>query len=226
MSKFFYDKLLELYISNDIESVNSITEDSNNFEEVYKKVFSNEEKDNYEFQKDCDRLHFSTENLSSNKNRSNLNSINTPVFSIFNISEQKNNETKNILGHKKRRKTQEKEGNINYNSNKKKHNKYDKDNVLIKIQIHYMNFIIHFLNAILSLFKYNKKERFCLIDHELKQKVNKEYSDHLKTLKLGDIAKMKKSPKFKTLEKKHNENIYNKIINNPYMKNIFEENYN
>ena len=58
-------------------------------------------------------------------------------------------------------------GKVNSDINDKNHDKLVTDNLLRKFQIHYLSFIISFLNEILLLFKYHKK--FLKLDNELKK---------------------------------------------------------
>ena len=60
----------------------------------------------------------------------------------------------------------------------KTHDKFAPDNLLRKIQVHYLTFIISFLNEILLLFKYHKK--FLKIDYEFNKNVNKKNVQELK----------------------------------------------
>ena len=221
MSNFILD---DLSFSLDLECEINSTLDSNDLEEVCKKIFSIEQLSqnqiqNLENEKQEDELrYFALETANSPKISSPLNSITGNIFTVFK-DEEKN---LNTLLHQKRGR---KKGNDNKRTKYKNHDKYDKDNSLTKIQVHYFNFIIHFLNTILPIFKFNKREHFYIIDYRIKQKVNKEYSDYLKTLKLADIVKMKISDKCCSIEKNFNIKLYNEVKTIPVINNILEENY-
>ena len=58
------------------------------------------------------------------------------------------------------------------------HDKFSTDNLLRKVQVHYISFIVTFLNKILEVF--NFKERFYKLDYEFKKNVNKKFVSSLK----------------------------------------------
>ena len=103
------------------------------------------------------------------------------------------------------------------------HDKFGADNLLRKIQVHYLSFIIQFANAVLNKFQYD--EFFVKTDYKLKKIVNKDYISFLKGLTISEILCWDISPKFKKIEKEYNRNLYNKVIKNPIIKNIFSEKY-
>ena len=221
MSNFFEEDENLLQV---LESENTSTYDSNDIKEACKKISLSEkicenQKQNEEKEKKEDKLRYFTYNyLETSNSLKTSNSTTVHIFNVFN--KEKNNS--NILLNKKRGR---KQGNIIKRIKYKNHDKYDKDNVLTKIQSNSINFIPKYLNEILPKFNFNKRERFYLIDYELKKKVNKEYSDYLKTLKLSDIVQMKISPKCTAVDKNHNINLYNKVKNIPVINNILEEKY-
>jgi len=94
-------------------------------------------------------------------------------------------------------------------SKKKIHDKYSVDNMLRKIQIHYLNFIIGFLNEILKNLNY--EQRFLKLNYEYKKNVNKDFVERLKKSTLKDIVIIKISRKYKNydnnINKKHSEDI-------------------
>lgn len=83
----------------------------------------------------------------------------------------------------------------------KKHDKYEKDNILTKIQIHYKNFLISFANEIIKKIiweeSYNSKNLdkiihlkeylFNNIDHKFKSNIKKEIMKYIETIKIKDI---------------------------------------
>ena len=128
----------------------------------------------------------------------------------------------NIL--KKKRGRQIKENNISKIRNIKKiHNKFSTDNLLRKIQVHYLSFIISVANIILKAFNY--KEKFYKLDYDLKKKVNKDYFESLKKKKIYEIICNNISKKYKEKNANINTIIYEKIQNNEILKNFFNENY-
>ena len=139
---------------------------------------------------------------------------------------QKEKSVKFII--KKKKRGREKKKNL-----KKIHDKNTIDNVLRKIQVNYMSFLISFINEILNNLKY--KEKFCKLDYKIKQNVNNKFFESLKTKNIGEIicsnisGKYKKDGKNnkdileKIKEKKNNKEINNK--ENEVIINILSENY-
>ena len=105
-----------------------------------------------------------------------------------------------------------------------RHDKFSDDNILRKVQVHYMSFIPNFVNNILSFFGY--KEQFLKIDYEYKRNVKKEFISSLKTACIGDILKKEISCKYINYDRNINELIFTKVINKcPSLKNLFDKNY-
>ena len=101
------------------------------------------------------------------------------------------------------------------------HNKYHPDNILTKIQVHFISFIFIFVNLVLKTLGY--KEQFNKINYKIKRKISKKYINDLKGKNIEYILKQKKSPKYK--KNKENEDIYEKLKNEPILKIIFSYNY-
>ena len=183
---------------------------------------------------------------SENSNRNNDNSYN--LFPIFHLEEKENNidekeqnklyflekekpkksfkkfESKKHLKKKRgRKKRKQKEINENeVNNYTKIHDKHTSDNVLRKIQVHYLTFIISFINEIL----YNLKlsQRFYKLSYSFKKNVKKEFVNSLNNKNIGEILCNKISNKYKK-DVNINKNIYDKIKENKILKEIFSENY-
>ena len=115
---------------------------------------------------------------------------------------------------------------IKDNINKVKiHDKNSSDNLLIKIQVHYISFIVSFINEILKNLNY--KQRFFKLDYKFKKNVKKEFVESLKTQNIGDIICNEISDKYdkKKYNKKNNISIYNEVKNDEILRKIFSENY-
>ena len=83
----------------------------------------------------------------------------------------------------------------NSKENKKKtHDKNTSDNLLRKVQVHYLSFIVNYLNDILKNLKY--KQKFFNLDYDFKSNINKEYVENLKTKTIGEIISNKISYNF------------------------------
>ena len=151
-----------------------------------------------------------------------------PFQNEFNFEDKKEKEKKILFINKKDfknskgRKTNRDKSNINYKY-RYIHDKFGTDNLLRKIQVHYLSFIVDFSNSVLLKFQYD--EFFVKIDYKLKRKVNKDYISFLKGLNISEILCWDISPKFRKITKENNKNLYNKVIENPVIKQIFEEKY-
>ena len=110
----------------------------------------------------------------------------------------------------------------NPNLKVKTHDKYSTDNLLRKIQVHYLTFIVDFLNEILSLLNCGKK--FLKLDYEFKKNVNKKNVEYLKEKKIKDIICNRISKKYRNVEY-YNKAIYEQIKDNTILNNMLSENY-
>ena len=120
------------------------------------------------------------------------------------------------LGRKtKRMKCEEKE--------KKYHNRESQDNMLRKINGHYISFIIGFVNTILDILEF--KEQFKNINYKYKIKINKKYFSYLKNRNIGEILNQDISPKLRNQPIDHNKIIFEKLRDNPIIKKLFSQNY-
>jgi hypothetical protein len=109
---------------------------------------------------------------------------------------------------------------------KKQHSAFDQDNIIRKIQVHYISFIIDFTNdVILSIYKNNKNMIFKSINYEFKKTVNHSYIQKLFSKNIGEIVKLRASPKNKKFNENINEIIYLKLINIEIFKKLFEMSY-
>ena len=143
-----------------------------------------------------------------------ISKISTTQSKIFKVTIEK--ETKSIKTQKRRRSK-------NKNDNQNIHNKYSEDNILRKVQIHFLNFIIFILNDILKELNYT--ERFLKIDYHIKKKVSKDYIKCLKTKKISDIVCLDITSKFTTKDKDTNRIIYDKIKDNEILNKLFDAEY-
>ena len=109
-------------------------------------------------------------------------------------------------------------------TNKKIHDKYTIDNVLRKLQVNYLTFIVSYINEILEILGY--KEKFFNLDYSIKKDINKKNVRFLNKQNIGEIICIQKSHKYK-INKESNTNIYEKIKqkNDKVLTKIFSENY-
>ena len=144
----------------------------------------------------------------------NSSEVNSPYFIISRQKEQSEQE-------KKRR---GKQVELNAKRSKKEmHSSISEDNILTKIQTHFLNFIIFFLNDCVYNYYKNRKIKFIKFAHEIKAKVSSKYLNKMKNSTIYDLlTEIEISSKFKRHNKNNNEKnakILNKI---PWFKKIFE----
>ena len=111
----------------------------------------------------------------------------------------------------------------NSDKNDKTHDKFSTDNLLRKIQVHYLTFIVNFINIILKTLNY--EQRFFKLDYGLKKNVNKKYFDSLKNKTIGEILCNKISIKYKKQNENANIKVYEQIKDMEILKKILSENY-
>jgi hypothetical protein len=99
---------------------------------------------------------------------------------------------------------------IDKKNNGKEHGKYDEDNIVRKIQVSYINFIIDFINEALKGIG-RKDLKFIPLDYLFKRVVNKKQRNFLKSHSVEEVIQSKTSPKYKTKDKNVNKEICEKI---------------
>lgn len=132
------------------------------------------------------------------------------------IQEEEIISTNYLIPKRKRGKAKTKDDN-------RKHNFDSFDNSLRKIQVHFLTFIIAFLNDL--LYKLNYKQRFKNLDYKFKRDINKK---SLALLKNNSIKKIiietKISEKYKNDCKYFNKKIYKEIEGNKVLREILSKN--
>ena len=124
---------------------------------------------------------------------------------------------------KKRGRKCEKSEKDRTNNSLKLPRKFNRDDITIKNQVHYSNFIPEFVNFELENYGINGK--FKKIDYQLKKKCNFNYFNELNGKKLYEILIMKESSRYKNSEENYNAKLYERIKDIPVIKNILNENY-
>lgn len=104
----------------------------------------------------------------------------------------------------------EKSNSSSEESNKKIHSNNWEDNLLRKIQIDYLDFIVNFANDTLKCL--NFPQRFLFLSYDFKKNVNKQFVSKLKQSNLKEIILNKISGKYKKYESDYNSIIYKDII--------------
>ena len=137
---------------------------------------------------------------------------------IFQVEARNDSSSTNSTNKKRGRR--KKKQNAKY---KREHKRDSPDNILRKIQVHFINFIVYFLNVILKNF--NFKQKFMKLDYEFKKGIKKEILNILKSKNLGELISQEISNKYKTKNKNYNKNIYGEIKNYKVINKILSINY-
>ena len=172
---------------------------------------SNESLRNYNTQKDS-KINPNTTQAINNVNEAIVNEdIKTEenkkgiFFKVF---------RQNQLRGRKRKKTKEKD---------RIHNKSQPDNILRKVQIYNINFIIFVVNRVLG--EIGSEEKFYNILYSFKSDINSKNFLEFKKYNLGDIVSQPVSSKFKKKVKEANLETFNKVKDLPIICELLEENY-
>ena len=102
------------------------------------------------------------------------------------------------------------------------HNASDYDNVLRKIQVHFLSFIVYFVNDLIEAFlPKNRELRFKNINYDLKKTVSHSYVQLLKNKKIGEILQFQASCKNRKFDFSINQQIFEKVCQlSPFLKNF------
>ena len=162
----------------------------------------------------------STINSSKVQINQNKNDSSTIKFIVAKNNFDEKSEMKFKFINKKRGRKSSKKG-------KREHSAFDQDNIIRKIQVHYISFIIDFTNDVIQNILIDNKDLFFKsINYEFKKIVNHSYLEKLNFLNIGDILKLKISPKIKKFNENINELIFNRLCNmNAFFKKFFETSY-
>ena len=136
----------------------------------------------------------------------------------INNEKKDNNENKNMKLNKKRKENRK---------NKKMHSASDDDNILRKIQVHFLSFVTNYINDILKEFIKDKTVPFFKnIDYKIKKTVNHRFVEELKSKNIAEILQLRPSPKMKIHDESVNKNIYIIICSLcPFMKEFLQRSY-
>ena len=110
---------------------------------------------------------------------------------------------------------------------KRIHEASDYDNILRKIQVHFLTFIISFANNLVEAFlPYNKDLKFKNLSYNLKKTVNHTYVENLKNKTFGEILQFQASSKNRKFSDSINKQIFQKVVNlSPFLNNFFNMPY-
>ena len=179
------------------------TSDINNFDEAYKEIFKNPKDEIFSINSDSMIIN----NNIISKEENNISSIKPkPLFKI-----QKN-------GNRGRKRS--------VNNLRKKHDAYSTDNILNKIQRHYFNFIIKFINDCNKNIYPNQKMQLRKFDGKQKAKVSKDYLENLKKSTIYDLLfNMDISEKYTRSVKNINKKYLKAFSKDIWLNNIFNMNF-
>ena len=110
---------------------------------------------------------------------------------------------------------------------KKPHSASDDDNIVRKIQVHFLTFLIYFANDIVkSVLGNEKRQKFRDINYDIKKKVNLSYINILRAKTIGEILQFKASIKSKNRDGPSNKEIYTEIKDaSPVFNSFFNKNF-
>ena len=139
---------------------------------------------------------------------------------------QENSKNKNSDKKEEKRKKSGRKRKRENENGKKYHTKFAYDNIIRKIQVHFLNFLVSFINEILKHYEF--KQKFFNIDYSIKKDIKKENVENLKSIEIGEILCKDISKKYKNQYKedvKINNKIYLEVIKNDNIKKILSEKY-
>ncbi len=119
---------------------------------------------------------------------------------------------------------------INKNTNlkkKKKHTGNANDNILRKIQVHFLTFVVNFINDVIAKLIVDKNApHFKHLSYTIKKNIKHQNIEDLKKKTIGELLQLDISPKIKLSDKNINKNIYKTIcVMCPSLKLYFQKNY-
>ena len=175
-------------------------------------IFSNNEREGLledESQLEHERRYFNTIANGITNESTLINESNGPK-KLFNIELVNRNSPINedLIGHKRR--------------------KFDYDNILSKVEVHFTNFINDYLNFFIDTFDDGKKitERFIKISHECMNNKSKVKFNEIIQKKVVEVISQDISSKFKYYPKDYNKKLCERLEKEiPIMKKILEQNY-
>ena len=95
---------------------------------------------------------------------------------------------------------------------RKAHKKSAFDNILTKIQVHFLNFVINLCNDALKLIIKDNKQYFRPINYKFKRNISYDNFNKLKCYPMRLILSQEISNKFKSVKKSINSDVLNKVI--------------
>ena len=115
----------------------------------------------------------------------------------------------------------------NKTKRKKEHSKFEKDNVMRKLNIHYISFIVKFVNFNIKKLISKKHPLFTNLCYDFKKKLNNSTFNELKNKTIGEVLRNEGSNKNKrniVYQKDDNEKVYNSVYPT-ILKDLLDINY-
>ena len=110
---------------------------------------------------------------------------------------------------------------------KKEHSKFEKDNIMRKLNIHFISFIVKYVNFNIQKLISKHQPLFINLSYEFKKKINNSTFAELKSMNLGEILRNEGSWKNKRnliYESDYNEKIF-KSVYKTSLKDLLDINY-
>ena len=143
----------------------------------------------------------------------------SPILPVLKLPDTQKN-LFSIESHKRRGRLRHKNGPIIHRSD-------SFDNLLRKIQVHFLNFLIDFCNDALKTEYENSDYSFKQIKYyRVKQEIKYSYLKNLKHCSIKDILNFDISLKYLNFDRKHNKKLLEKIESSSiWLYNLFQMNY-
>ena len=231
---------IPIYKSFKYHRIYKFTDENLSNENIIKKeedIKNSKKSEKNKFQICNDNKYISINEILKEQNITNFND------STFNENINYKNRNLIFLVHKRSHSNDKLESNNDSNKSViyRKHDRNEKDNILTKIQIHYRNFLISFINEIIIIIivneyynsrdlekiKHLKEYLFNNTDQHFKSNIKKEFMKFAESNKIKDII----SPSVTKCKKYHIENKNQKImenvisLNNQILNNILNSEY-
>jgi hypothetical protein len=105
----------------------------------------------------------------------------------------------------------------------KAHDRNTIDNLLRKVQVHYLSFITTFLNNVLIAL--NKSKKFQKLDYKYKRNIKKSFVNSLKIKNIGEIISSEISGKYKKFDKNYNKALLEEYKKDEILSELFKKQY-
>ena len=101
------------------------------------------------------------------------------------------------------------------------------DNLLRKIQVHFLSFMVNYINDVIKTIINDKNvPLFKILDYKIKKKVKHEYVNELRNKSIAEILQLNVSPKIKLHNNNVNKIIYSNICKlSPFMIGYLQQSY-